>query len=86
MRESNNKEYKVKDIAETLGVSVKTIKNWEKKGYIPKARRNKWNWRVYSGEEKESITVIVRENNYFRSNPNRPFKKRELPNLPKFLR
>ncbi len=61
----DDNECKIKDLAERLKVSVRTIKNWEKQGYIPNARRNKWNWRVYNKEEILSIVAIVERENYF---------------------
>ena len=65
-RNKSDNEYTVKDLAEILEVSARTIKNWEKKGYIPKAGRNKWGWRVYNEKEKESIITTVKKQNYFR--------------------
>jgi len=65
-RNKSDNEYMVKDLAEILEVSARTIKNWERKGYIPKAVRNKWGWRVYSEKEKESIIATVKKQNYFR--------------------
>ena len=66
MQVNNDKEYKIKDIALLLQVSIKTIKNWEKRGYISKPRRNKWGWRVYNENEKELIIDTVKKQNYFR--------------------
>jgi len=71
MRNKPDNEYTVKDLAEILDVSARTIKNWEKKGYIPKAGRNKWDWRVYDEEQKESIITTVREQNFFCDNRER---------------
>lgn len=65
-RNKSDNEYMVKDLAEILEVSARTIKNWERKGYIPNAVRNKWGWRVYSEKEKESIIATVKKQNYFR--------------------
>lgn len=73
-RNKSNNECTVKDLAEILEVSTRTIKNWEKKGYIPKAARNKWGWRVYNDEQKESIITAVKEQNYFRNNKRRKIK------------
>lgn len=66
MLQDSDKEYKIKDIANLLDVSVKTIKNWEQKGYLPNPRRNKWGWRVYSEKEKELVMATVKEQDYFR--------------------
>jgi len=68
MQETNDKDYKIKDISTILNVSIITLKNWEDKGYIPKARRNKWEWRVYNEREKEAIVATVKKHNYFRKN------------------
>jgi len=41
----------VTEVAEQLGISVKTIVRWEKAGKIRKARRDWRGWRVYGQEE-----------------------------------
>lgn len=41
----------VTELAERLGISVKTIMRWEKAGKIRKARRDWRGWRVYSPED-----------------------------------
>ena len=38
----------VTEVAEQLGISVKTIMRWEKAGKIRKARRDWRGWRVYA--------------------------------------
>lgn len=65
--DEDERKYKIKDIAKALKVSVKTIKEWEKKGYIPKAQRNKWDWRVYNKQEMSSIVTTVKQHRYFRN-------------------
>lgn len=61
-------KYKIKDLATELGISTKTLKNWEKSGKIPKPQnRNIWNWRTYTEEEKNLIIRLVKEKNYFRN-------------------
>ena len=57
--------FKIGDIAEILDVSTKTLKNWEAEGKIPKADRNKWDWRVYNQEQKDKLIKIVKDNNFF---------------------
>jgi len=66
MQRKKNKEYKIKDISDLLELSARTIKNWEKKGYIPKPRRNKWGWRVYTEKERELLIATVKKKDYFR--------------------
>ena len=41
----------ITDLAQQLGVSVKTILRWEKAGKIRKARRDWRGWRVYAQED-----------------------------------
>ncbi len=41
----------VTEVAERLGISVKTIMRWEKAGKIRKARRDWRGWRVYGPED-----------------------------------
>ncbi len=41
----------ITEVAEQLGISVKTIMRWEKSGKIRKARRDWRGWRVYAPEE-----------------------------------
>lgn len=41
----------VTEVAEQIGVSVKTILRWEKSGKIKKARRDWRGWRVYAPED-----------------------------------
>lgn len=41
----------VTEVAQQLGVSVKTIVRWEKAGKIRKAPRNWRGWRVYGQED-----------------------------------
>ena len=57
--------FTVKDLCDRLEVSTKTIKTWEQKKKIPKARRNVFGWRVYSQDELDNTEEIVRKNNFF---------------------
>ncbi len=57
--------YKIKGLADRLGVSVITVKNWEKKGLIPKAKRSVFNWREHSEEDAARIERLVKEKHYF---------------------
>lgn len=41
----------VTDVAEQLGISVKTIVRWEKAGKIRRARRDWRGWRVYGQQD-----------------------------------
>ena len=41
----------ITEVAEQLGISVKTILRWEKAGKIRKARRDWRGWRAYTTEE-----------------------------------
>jgi len=59
-------EFTIKYLAEHLNVSTKTIKKWESEEKIPQARRNNFDWRVYTQEEMERIKKIVEEHEYFK--------------------
>ena len=59
------KRYAIHDLAKRLNVSVKTVKNWETKGKIPKPRRNQFGWREYSPDEIRQIEEHVKRNHYF---------------------
>lgn len=45
----------VTEVAQRLGISVKTILRWEKAGKIRRARRDWRGWRVYAPEDLEQI-------------------------------
>lgn len=45
----------ITEVAQQLGISVKTILRWEKSGKIRKARRNWRGWRVYVPEDLEQL-------------------------------
>ena len=63
--QQSDSNYTIKDLCEKLGVSDKTIKKWEQKRLIPKARRNVFRWRIYSQAELDKTEDIVRKNNFF---------------------
>ena len=65
----SNSNY-ISDLSAKLGVSIKTLKKWEQKKLIPKARRNVFGWRVYTQAELDKIEQIVRINNFFRQTNN----------------
>ena len=54
------KRYFIKDIARILGVTNRTIFNWEKAGKIPKAKRDPMSrYRIYSEEDVEKLKEIT---------------------------
>lgn len=53
-----SKEYRLSEAAKIIGVHRDTVIYWEEKGYIPKARRNSNNHRVYNTTEIEKIKEI----------------------------
>lgn len=67
---SSPTEYTIKDLSDNLEVSVKTLKNWEQKNLIPKARRSVFGWRIYTQAELDKTEAIVRKNNFFNKNQN----------------
>ena len=63
----DNNFYTVSDVANMIGVSIDTIRRWEKKGLI-KAKRSNKNYRVFNIDEIERIhnkvNGIHTSNNY----------------------
>ncbi len=57
---AKNELYTVKKAAEALGVSSKTLKNWERAGKIPSPKRNRLLWRVYTEEDIRHIRKTMR--------------------------
>jgi len=53
-------KYLVKDVSKVLGINQKTYRAWEKKGWFPKARRDR-RGRIFNGEELEEIHRLKRE-------------------------
>ena len=45
----------ITEVAEQLGISVKTLLRWEKAGKIRKARRDWRGWRVYEPEDMNEL-------------------------------
>ena len=58
-------EMNIADLAKTLDRSVRTVKEWEKRGLIPRARRDSRGWRVYSSEQAERILKHVKKKKFF---------------------
>ena len=48
-------EYKIGEVARMLQVSIESLRRWEQKGLIPKARRRLTGLRIYSSEDIEAI-------------------------------
>jgi len=57
--------YKINELAKELDRSTNTIKRWEARGLIPKAKRDSRGWRYYTADDVKSIVRMVKENNYF---------------------
>ncbi|OPY88346.1 MAG: MerR family regulatory protein [Smithella sp. PtaU1.Bin162] len=52
--------YHMKDVAGILGVSTRTILNWEQAGKIPKAKRDPMSrYRIYSEEDITELRKIT---------------------------
>ncbi len=62
---SHNNHFTIKELSNRLGVVIKTIKTWEEKGKIPKAKRNKVGWREYTETDLNKTIKIVVDNEYF---------------------
>jgi DNA-binding transcriptional MerR regulator len=53
------KVFNISEVARELGVSVDWLRDGEKKGKIPKARRNLNGWRVYSQGDVNKIHGLL---------------------------
>ncbi len=49
----------ITEVAEKVGVTVKTLIRWEKAGRIRKAKRDWKGWRSYTEEELTDIEKII---------------------------
>ena len=58
MNTSNITNYKPKDFAELLGVSVKTLQRWDREGIL-KANRTPTDRRYYTSKKSDSIFASV---------------------------
>jgi molybdopterin-binding protein len=43
------------EVSQLLGISTKTLYSWERSGKIPKSRRDRRGWRIYSLKQVEAI-------------------------------
>ena len=59
MNTSNITNYKPKDFAERLGVSVKTLQRWDREGTI-KANRTPTNRRYYTYDQYLQFKIILK--------------------------
>lgn len=55
----DNGRLTITEVAEKVGVTVKTLIRWEKAGRIRKAKRDWKGWRSYTEEEISDIERIV---------------------------
>jgi DNA-binding transcriptional MerR regulator len=59
-RNRKSKRYLANEVAKILGVSKKTLFNWEKAGKIPKAKRDPMNnYRYYTQEDLIRLKKIT---------------------------
>jgi DNA-binding transcriptional MerR regulator len=58
-------QFTIHDLATRLNTSEKTLKKWEREKKIPAARRNHFEWRVYTKQEIDKIEKLVRGNGFF---------------------
>ncbi|MCB9800475.1 MAG: MerR family transcriptional regulator [Candidatus Omnitrophica bacterium] len=55
------KHYSIKDVAKILGVSTRTLLNWENAKKIPQAKRDPMNnYRYYSEQDINKLKKITR--------------------------
>lgn len=54
------KKYLIGEVAEILGVTKRSIYNWEKAGKIPKVKRDLMsNYRIYAEEDLKKLKKIT---------------------------
>ncbi len=59
--------YTIDHVAKAVGVTSRTIKQWENVGHFPKSRRDPIrDWRIYTQEEIQELAQLAKTNNYFR--------------------
>lgn len=59
--------YTIEDLAEAVGVTSRTIKEWERRGHFPPTHRHPIrNWRLYTEEEITNLAQLAKSHNYFR--------------------
>lgn len=52
--------YKVSDVAEILGITTRSLYNWEKAGKIPRPHRDPMsNYRLYTKEDIEKLKKLT---------------------------
>lgn len=57
---NDKSRYCLKDLAGILGVSTRTILNWEQAGKIPKSKRDPMSqYRIYTEEEIKKLRKIT---------------------------
>jgi len=55
----NDHYYTIGEAAKILGISPRTLKNYEKRGRIPEPMRNPSNnWRIYTEEDIEKLKAL----------------------------
>jgi len=59
------KIYKISDLAKELDRCPLTIKRWEVRGLIPKAKRDSRGWRYYNDDDVKKLIKVIKESNYF---------------------
>ncbi|HRZ87800.1 MAG TPA: MerR family transcriptional regulator [bacterium] len=57
--------FKIADLAREIDRTQRTVKEWEKKGLIPKPQRDSRGWRVYTEKQLQDIIRLVKSHNYF---------------------
>ena len=58
-------KYRPNDLLSEIDRDKTTLLRWEKRGLIPKARRDSRGWRWYTPEEYHEVVKKVRQTNYF---------------------
>lgn len=52
--------YKVREVADILGITTRSLYNWERAGKIPKPRRDPMsNYRLYTKEDLQKLKKIT---------------------------
>jgi molybdopterin-binding protein len=67
------------EVCQLLGVSPKSLYLWERDGHIPRPRRDRRNWRVYSPADVAAIQRFL--GTELREETERPYPRRGAPRV-----
>jgi DNA-binding transcriptional MerR regulator len=57
----DKKLFKINRLAKELGLSIQTLKNYESRGILPKAKRDSKKWRYYTYDDIVKIKALYEQ-------------------------